>query len=206
MAGLFLIVLIGGYIFLAWWAIQKPRALWMKALLILAFVLIPTADEIYGRSKLNRLCENEGGLKVYATVDGVNGFRQADEVNPYGDWMKRMGYKFIEGRPKGTNQRVKRISLNAESILVTDVAAISIAEYELAKEETQKNGFLKSVDAVKELKSGKILGTFTRFAYYGGWARLLIPLRPLQPVSLCYNQEHFQGLTNLVIQTLKPTQ
>ena len=68
MAGLLILALISGYIYLAWWAIQKPRAMWMKALLLLAFILIPTADAVYGRIKLKQLCEKEGGLTQQSVI------------------------------------------------------------------------------------------------------------------------------------------
>ena len=67
--------------FLAWLyyrvvrkVLKRVKPYWGKALVIVIALLIPTADAVYGRHKLKRLCAQESGLHIYRVVEGVKGF------------------------------------------------------------------------------------------------------------------------------------
>ena len=74
MGGLLGLLLIGLYIGGAYKIVQWIKPIWGKTLAVVVVVLIPTADAVYGRIKLKQMCEADGGLKIYRTVEGVEGF------------------------------------------------------------------------------------------------------------------------------------
>lgn len=74
MGGLLVLVLIGLYVWGAYKIVRRTPPIWAKALVVIAAVLIPTADAVYGRYKLKQICAAEGGLRIYRVVEGVAGF------------------------------------------------------------------------------------------------------------------------------------
>jgi len=54
-------------------------------------LLVPASDAYYGRVKLERLCKDEGRLRIYRTVESVDGF-----FNPYTDGRYLAKYSFKE--------------------------------------------------------------------------------------------------------------
>ena len=71
MGGLLFFFLIGLYIWVASKFVRRARPWWGKVVLVLVFILIPTADAFYGRIRLKQMCEAEGGLKINRVVKGV---------------------------------------------------------------------------------------------------------------------------------------
>jgi hypothetical protein len=79
------------------WVAQKivrriqPR--WGKAVAVLFFIGILVADGIYGRIKLAAMCTEQGGLRIYRTVQNVEGF-----YSPFAGekFLKNHDYAFIE--------------------------------------------------------------------------------------------------------------
>ena len=73
-----LIFYIGLALLVSYWIrrpFSTPKAKGIaQALTLLTFVFIPTWDIILGKLYFNHLCETEGGLKIYKTVEGVEGF------------------------------------------------------------------------------------------------------------------------------------
>lgn len=49
MGGLAVLFLLGLYFVLTVWAVYEVKPLWAKGLVLLAALLIPTADAVYGR-------------------------------------------------------------------------------------------------------------------------------------------------------------
>lgn len=94
MGGLAVLVIVGLYVFIAYKVMKVVERKWLKAVVIGVALLIPTADAIYGRIKLKRMCEAEAGLKVFRVVEHVEGFMAstADE-----SWIKQYGFLFSEG-------------------------------------------------------------------------------------------------------------
>ena len=93
MGGLAVLALLGLYIFLAITVFNAAKTTSAKVIALLLILLIPTADAIYGRIKLQQMCKAEGGFKVYRVVQGVEGFMYefADER-----WITQYGYQFVE--------------------------------------------------------------------------------------------------------------
>lgn len=108
MSGLLLLVLVAGYVWLVYRIIQRvPR--WAKPLVVIIAFLALTADDYLGRKKLEKMCEEQGGLHIYRTVEGVEGFNLGLwKPTPY--WIKDKGYIFIEGHY--FSETVERLSIS----------------------------------------------------------------------------------------------
>jgi len=97
--GFFLYAIIAYYICKHVW--QRKRSKKILVFWIAAFVLIATWDNIIGEVTYFYLCKTQGGVKIYKTVDSVEGY--FDASNKYGfvdaitgeDLLKRT-YEFIE--------------------------------------------------------------------------------------------------------------
>jgi hypothetical protein len=169
MGGLLIFALIGLYAWLAYVLVKRiPRSLG-KTLLILAFVLIPSADAMYGRYQLKLLCEKEGGLKVYRTVENVDGVF-ADSLAPA--LVMEMNFDFSEEAIYGQIYRYRRPSgkLPMYAQPIKEKAEERKAAYTYFRNDIWLNkAFLKTTQMVKSDATSEILGTNTDFYYYGGW-------------------------------------
>src|SRR3989304_2288943 len=110
MVPLLVLFLLGAsvWVWVAYKVVRRIKPNWGKALAVAVFVLIPTADAVYGRIKLKQLCEAEGGVKIYRTVEGVEGF-YGFPMSPAPEWLTKHGYRFLEGTdyPDGKPMRMK---------------------------------------------------------------------------------------------------
>ena len=104
MASLLILILGVVYIALALWIIFKMKTPRRKLIALLILALLPTADAVYGRIKLKRLCKSEGGVHVYAVVQGVDGFYYG--LGAGERWLTTYGFWFIEGDALGKNTTV----------------------------------------------------------------------------------------------------
>ena len=109
MAGILLIVLMIGYVTLAFWLVVKVKPIWIKALTLIVFILIPTADEFYYSYKLNKFCENEAVVHVNSIIPSTAGIY-------FGSWsgdfyFKKLGLNLVEWKA-GVNQELYRLSLD----------------------------------------------------------------------------------------------
>ena len=91
MTGLFFIVLVSLYIWVVYKLLRWVIPVWGKALVVVAALLVPASDAYYGRVELERLCKDEGRLRIYRTVESVDGF-----FNPYTDGRYLAKYSFKE--------------------------------------------------------------------------------------------------------------
>jgi hypothetical protein len=92
MGGLAVLALLGLYVFLAITVFNAAKTTKSKVIALLLILLIPTADAIYGRIKLQQMCKAEGGLKVYRVAQGVEGFMGYAEE----EMITKYGYQFVE--------------------------------------------------------------------------------------------------------------
>lgn len=204
MGGLAVLFLIGLYFVLAVIAIVKVKSVWAKGVVLLAALLIPTADAIYGRIKLQEMCEAEGGLKVYRVAHGVEGFVDFGTHSDY--WVSVYGYQFAENRIlSGTTTRYSK--QNGQVIQENQVTPKS--QYRAIFKDTgdtvdrySKNQF------IVETMQGEILATDTQTTFNGGWAeRFLAQFSGSGggAVAWCKNTEldPVKRNRNLVLRTLK---
>jgi hypothetical protein len=125
MGGLLVLALIAGYIWGAAKLFKHVGPYWAKALVVVAAILIPTADAVYGRIKLKQMCEAEGGLHIYRVVEGAEGF-DALSLGPDDEWILKYGYRFVEGDE--INGKKSRLSLQPDGKVVREVGVTPITE------------------------------------------------------------------------------
>lgn len=82
MFGLAVLVALGGYVYLAKVAVQFVRkradSKFATYATIVIFVLIPTWDIVPGWLYFNHLCEKEGGIKVFKTIEVDKSYFQSN--------------------------------------------------------------------------------------------------------------------------------
>lgn len=167
MAGLLVLTLIVGYI----WGITKlvtsaPK-LWQKTLIVVAALLVPTADAVYGRIKLRQMCEAEGGLHIYRVVEGVEGF-DALSLGPDDEWILKYGYRFVEGEELSGKRA--RISLQPDGKIVREVGVTPIAEYIFEWDKgDSRDVFDRSGTHIRVRSTGEILSRYVNINFAGGW-------------------------------------
>lgn len=164
---LVLFVLGGIYLALAFLVTAKARTHARKALALLVFALIPTADAVYGRIKLKHLCVTEGGWKIYRVVEGVEGFLEAGRT-PSEFWVTKAGYRFVEGETLGRKPARLEAIPDGKAALLTDMPLQARYVFET------KIGELKDIYRIKEINTNEVLSQFVNITAVGGWVEQLI--------------------------------
>lgn len=165
MGGLAVLLILGLYFVLTVLAVIKTKPLWAKGLVLLAALLIPTADAVYGRYQLKQICAVEAGLKVYRVVEHVEGFMEQLGTDY---WVRNGGYKFSEDFPlNGTATRYSK--RDGQIIQDNRVAPKSQYRVRSIRIGETKDTYLRSQFVVDTIQ-GEILATDTQIAFNGGWA------------------------------------
>lgn len=178
MGGLLVLVLAGLYLWIVYVVVRKVPQVWGKALAVVVAALIPTADAVYGRIKLKHLCETEGGMKIFRTVENVKGIYQDRELRE--EWITKGGFEFTEGKVLKNGKTVNsRLVKNEDGSLRQIVDVPILSAYEIASftnPDIQRNfeqlkfaPWIRTDIVVKERVSEEILGRVTDFSYAGGW-------------------------------------
>jgi len=165
MAGLFLLVLFGLYAWAVTALLRRTSLLWTKVAIVVAAVLLPTADGYYGRIQLDRMCAKDGGLKIHRTVKDVLGF-YSSIVD--GSELDKYGFQFVETSDSG--YRLFRYTRNQSGqVSRENVSQLrSLFEYRVVQGDT-RDIYLKDSFQVIVRESGEVLGEVVNFAYAGGW-------------------------------------
>jgi hypothetical protein len=172
MGGLLVLFLAVAYLSIVISVTLKVRTWQRKLVSVLVFVLIPTADAVYGRIRLKQMCETEGGLKIFRAIDGVQGFYDSS-TRPLEEWIKTYGYKFIEGNePGGTPARMS-LADNGKIVLERNVTLISKYVYEYSV--SDRNGTYVRIEKwIRVRDTGEILGRTVNISYMGGWVEQIL--------------------------------
>lgn len=94
MGGLAILFVVGLYVVVALWFVIKSPG-WWRLVALLAAVLIPTADAMWGRYvALPRLCK-DAGLKVYGNASRQEGLFISGPPDDY--FLTKYGFAFVEG-------------------------------------------------------------------------------------------------------------
>lgn len=202
MGGLGVLAVIALYIFIAYVVVKSAKHRWQKAVAVVAVLLIPTADAIYGRIELKHLCEAEAGLKVYRVAEHVEGFMAstADE-----SWIKQYGYQFSEGERAA--KKFYRITRQDGQIIVEE-GVVPKSQYRLRSDDFgEQEIYGHSRYLIEDITTKEILATDTQVTYHGGWAeRLLAMFSDAGPgnVAWCPNRLYPEiRIQNLANSTLK---
>src|SRR5713101_658427 len=171
------IVLILGGVFIGvalYVSLVKIKPWWGKIYVIAAFALIPATYAVYRLIKLENLCKDEGGLKIYRTVQGVDGF-----YSPFADEsvLTKYGFPFAEsGLSPGTYVRLSRSS-NGDIVKEKIESLKSRYIYRVVRYRVTR-GILQDIymkDSFQMIvrDTNEVLGEFTNFNFAGGWAERL---------------------------------
>lgn len=127
MIGLSILLAVVVYVWLARFVARRIENRAAKYTVIAIFILIPTWDVIPGKLYFNHLCENEAGLKIYKTVEGVEGYRVYSLASGLGpEALKKYGYKYEE-RDEGN--QLYRYTLGPDGKIVRQEIVSSISRY-----------------------------------------------------------------------------
>ena len=199
MGGIAVLFLLGLYLVIAVVAIVKAKPIWAKGIVLLAALLIPTADAVYGRYKLKQMCAAEAGLKVYRVAEHVEGFMgYADEA-----LITKHGFQFVEQKISPYYYRLSQ--QNGQIIREDKVSPKS--KYRLRESYDDTSIYRRSQLLIEEIATGEILATDTRLTFEGGWAeRFLAQFSDSGGgnVAFCSDNPYPEIRTkNLILNTLK---
>lgn len=209
MGGLLVLFLLGVYVWIAYKAVRWTRPRWGKVLLVLAFVLVPTADAVHGRIRLKQLCEAEGGLRIYRTVEGVEGFYEASK--PDETWIRKYSFVFVEGEGTLNGKSViDRLVLQADGNIRLEKNVEQRSKYRLRfGRGNVSDSYLRTDVVVETTNSKELLGRITDFNYAGGWVERLLAVisdAGRGSAGTCGLKPYVRGLhEELIAATLRPT-
>lgn len=204
MGGLAVLAILGLYIFLANKVFRVAKTTLAKVITLLLILLIPTADAIYGRIKLQQMCKAEGGLKVFRVAHGVEGF-MADTANE--KWIQQYGFQFSEGS-SSPKIYYRFTMINGKLTREDNVTPKSNYRLYFKRVGWIDGTYMRDQYIVDELANSEILATDTQIAFNGGWAERLIALFSGAGgggVAWCSNAENnaMNRIVNIVTSTLK---
>lgn len=145
MIALMLLTALMVYVAVAWLVIKRlpgKKAKWIAAV---AFVLIPTWDEIAGRIYFNHLCATQAGVKVYQTVE------------------LPAEYWFPNGKPKF----IKANGDPDEAMLNNRIGFSN----EFQEKYSAYFRIKRHARVVSDRITGQVFGESVRFIYFGGWLK-----------------------------------
>ena len=148
--------------------VAKAPTLKYKIVALLAVLLIPTADAVYGRYKLNQMCKAEGGLRVYQVVHNVEGFMDNwAEPNKYA--VEHQGYKFTESKERlGVCDRVSM--QDGQLVFEKNVTPKSKYSARYDTKNTVDPSFWYQDTIVETYPQSEVMARNRVFIFNGGWA------------------------------------
>lgn len=201
MGEVLILALIAGYIWVVAAFFKRVGPYWAKALVVVAALLLPTADTVYGRMKLKQMCEAESGLHVYRVIENAEGF-DYPIMTPNDEWITKYGYHFIEGEELSGKR--SRVSLQPNGKIVREKEVTPIAKYvfELDKGDV-RDTFQRIESRLVARDSGEVLARVVNMSYAGGWfERLVNGLYAARGTARRCGPDIL--ITELVTKTLKP--
>lgn len=180
MTGLVVLGILLAYVAVAVGIMVIAKGVW-KWLVFAIFILIPTWDIIPGKIALARLCEQEGGIKIYRSVDGVEGFLSLDG-KVYEEHFKRYGYKYVEvareKRDPRTGESVgaeyARVTVGNDGRLKEEPIERPLSRYAYREaprlgEGRMRFGIVRNVDSILDTRTNESLATRTEIYWRGNW-------------------------------------
>jgi hypothetical protein len=148
---------------------RRRAVIWV--LLFLAVLCAPFFDDMYGRYNVKRLCDSQGGLKVFKTVENVEGVQLAgaDEIT-----LRAMGYRFVESVSEkfgGSYQLPPtRYSLDVSGRVLIEKNITPRARYAYQRRDTGLGNHIRQQDQlIMDLQVNEVLARNTNFLFPGGW-------------------------------------
>lgn len=203
MGGLLVLLLVGVYVWLASKLLLRARGVLLRVAIGIAALLIPTADAVYGRIQLQEFCDARGGVRIFRTVEDVDGLfsNLLDE-----SLIRRFGYTYVEtpDRRVGTYVRyVRQMSGQIEKEKALDLRS----KYELrfASGNPQDNYMIDAITVVSR-DTNEVLGEVLLYNYSGGWVERLVAnvFAGRATAGTCDLNDSIVAAETLVSATLKP--
>jgi hypothetical protein len=162
-----MLAVVGLYLAVAIWLVVKSPG-WWRLVALLAVVLIPAADALWGRYvTLPRLCK-DAGLKMYAKATKDGGLLFDGAADDY-DIVKH-GFPFVEGQDAaGTYYRFSRAEGQEKVQLERSVQPQAKYISRSARLKPSPR-FVGTAYRVEDRSSGALLGELVTYSYLGGWA------------------------------------
>ena len=180
MTGLIVLGFVLAYVAIAAGIASMAKGGW-RVLVIVVFILIPTWDIIPGKIALARLCEQEGGIKIYRSVKGVEGFLSLDG-RAYEEYFKRYGYKYVEvAREKRDPKTGKSAGIEYARVTLGDDGNLREMKIDMPRsrfgyrkaprrgEGQLEWGIVRNVDSIVDLQSDETLATRAEIYWTGNW-------------------------------------
>ena len=180
MTGLVVFGILLAYLAVAVGVASLAKGRW-RLLVIAVFILIPTWDIIPGKIALNHYCKNEGGIKIYRSVGGVDGFLSLGG-GAYREYLERYGYKYVEIARSVRDPRsgviVKteyyRVALGKDGKPKEEKVDSPISRYAYREaprlgEGKMPFGLVQNVDSILDRQTQELLATRTEIYWRGNW-------------------------------------
>jgi hypothetical protein len=164
MGGIAILLIVAGYLALSVWLVVKVPWRW-KPVVLVAAVLVPSADSLWAHYvTMPRVCK-DAGLKVYGKADKAGGLRlsTADE-----SWVTKHGFPFVEG--EGAPGRYYRISMQGDRIVREQEVQPKARYLSESQGVSPARGIRGTIYRVRDVTTGQVLGELVDFGYGGGWA------------------------------------
>jgi hypothetical protein len=164
------LVVVCAFVALAW-ARRRKIGVWGQAgaffaVLFLAYA-ITFGDQIIGIIKFKRLCDEHAGVKIYQTVENVEGivWGTGRLVQPY----TTHGYSFYEVISQ--KEEIYRYVLGKNEEVKEEKADTPIAKYLVRRNKDVQIGkyYKKSDFVILERNTEKTIASYTTVHYAGGW-------------------------------------
>lgn len=201
MIGLSILLALIVYIGLARVIVRRLPNQKAKYLGIAVAVLIPTWDVIPGKLYFSHLCENEAGLKVYKTVEGVEGYRVYPNASGL-VWqaLEEYGYRFVE---IVDGNQLYRYTLDSSRQVIKQEISESIAKYGIDAEiKPLLWNVIKVEEFVFDQRTKERLALRTTFSAHGNWLQVIFSPY-LGGAASCQNP--LPTSKDLYLNTIKPT-
>ena len=234
MAGLLILVVIGFYVFLSKFIVkkvyEKTQSVKMKYIALAVMVLIPTWDIVLGYPIYKYLCVTEPRVKVYKTVDNVEGFYvgELDANYPYPPYK---GYRYKDYKDEKSSKYYRNYWIdNNTSELCIPVGKDIFGDYAkafkqgrcIAREEIHESkishweykgeientafipflGISKSISQkIIDRTNGEILSEIIEYPWNQGW--LINSINHIIPLVVFHCNHDFE-FNDGYINTLKP--
>ena len=212
MTGLIVLGILVIYIAIAVGITTMAKGVW-KVLVIAVFILIPTWDIIPGKIALTHYCDTEGGIKIYRSVEGVEGFLSMDG-RVYEEYFKRYGYKYVEitkeirdpHADKAVAQQYVRVTLGEDGTLEEEKIDRPQTRYGLRKAARLREmeddwGIVRNIDSIVDLQTNETLATRAEIYWTGNWLQRFAS--PALGFGGYCEKDRFE-YTKFYVETLKP--
>jgi hypothetical protein len=185
---------------------SKKKRMALSWTMILIFLLIPFWELIPTLVYHQHLCNTEAGVKIYRSVEGVEGFLVigTGELTMAEKW----GYKYIDmNLSEGIRRPRKNESGGLPLYFLESPSAPSIYGYKYEITRGLPWNAVKHTDTTYVIATGEVLGTFTDFEYTA--ADPNIPMSEWRKPWLssrhgCFGDHGTQLSKEMVLKTLKP--